>query len=185
MTLIPDLEEQLVLAAARASGTPMHAGRRWRLTPVIAAVVAVIALLCVALISVGGGIGPASATAKVLEQFAQRAESGLSAPLLAPGQAWFTSELDGIASPWQPPATGPHLPGVAFGTQLSQTVLPSSRAVIVSRYRIENWVLANGSFGSHGGQVGRSRFYGSTADRAQWGPAKIRLKPAIGCSSWR
>jgi hypothetical protein len=158
MTVIPDLEKQLVRAAARASATPERPRRRWRLT--LASTTAVgLVVLAIAAIDLGGGSGDANAAAKVLEQTARSAASGLAAPRLHPGQAWFTREMDMIASPWQPVTPG----------QLPPTfVVPSSRAVVESESRSESWTFVDGDGRGRSRQVGRPRFFGSAAERALW-----------------
>jgi hypothetical protein len=157
MTVIPDLEKQLVRAAERASATSQRP-RRWRLT--LASTTAVgLVVLAIAAIDLGGGSSAANAAGKVLEQAARSAASGLAAPRLHPGQAWFTREMDMIASPWQPLTPG----------QLPPTfVVPSSRAVVESRSRSESWTFYDGNGRGHGRQVGRPRFFGSAAERALW-----------------
>lgn len=158
MTVIPDLEKQLVRAAGRVSATPDGARRRLRLTLASATAVGLVVLV-VGFISLGGGSGDANAAGKVLEQAARNAASGLTAPRLHPGQAWFTKELGLIASPWEPVTSGQVPP---------TTVLPSSRAVTEDRFRSENWMFYDGNGRGRGGQVGRPRFFGSAADRARW-----------------
>lgn len=110
-------------------------------------------------INLGGGSGEGSAAAKVLEQAARSAAGGLAAPRLHPGQAWFTRQLDMIASPWEP---------LTHGELPATTVLPSSQAVVQSRSRSENWTFYNGNGRGRGRQVGQPRFYGSAAERKQW-----------------
>jgi hypothetical protein len=158
MTVIPDLEKQLVRAAVRASATPDRARRRWRLT-LASTTLAGLVVLALAAIDLGGSSGDASAAAKVLEQAARSAASGLAAPRLHPGQAWFTRELTMIASPWEPVTPG----------QLPPTsVVPSSHAVAESQSRSETWTFYDGNGRSRGGHVGRARFFGSAAERARW-----------------
>jgi hypothetical protein len=115
--------------------------------------------IAVALVGLGGGSGEANAAAKVLEQAARSAASGLTAARLHPGQAWFTSELDMIASPWEP---------VTAGQLPPTTVLPSSRAVAESWSRSENWTFYNGDGRGRSRQVGRPQFFGSATERARW-----------------
>jgi hypothetical protein len=173
MTVIPDLEKQLVRAAARAPATPGRSRRRWRMRVAGAAAAALI-VLSVGVISLGGGSGQASAAARVLEQTARSAANGLAAPRLHPGQAWFTSELGLIASSWEPVTPGPLPP--------STTVLPSSRAVAEERFRFENWIFYNGDGRTRGGHVGRARFFGSASERARWiaNGAQPRMTVATG-----
>ncbi len=96
----------------------------------------------------------------MLEQAAQNAASGLAAPRLHPGQAWFTSELGMIASQWEPVTRGEGPPETA--------VLPTSRAVAEMRYRSDGWWFYDGDGRFRGGQVGRARFFGSAAEHARW-----------------
>lgn len=159
MTVIPDLEKQLVRAAARASATSQRPHRRWRLT--LASTTAVgLVVLAITAVDLGGGSGDANAAAKLLEQAARRAATGLAAPRLHPGQAWFTSELGMLASPWEPVTAHPVPPP----TQ----ILPSSRAIAEERFRSENWTFYDGNGRGRSSQVGRPRFFGSAAERARW-----------------
>jgi hypothetical protein len=158
MTVIPDLEKQLVRAAARASAAPTRPRRRWRLTLAGAMSLALV-VVAVAAIDLGGGSGQSNAAAKVLDQTSRNAASGLAAPLLHPGQAWFTRELDMIASPWEPPARG-QLPAT--------TILPTSSAIAESRSLSEQWTFYDGNGRGRSRQVGEPQFYGSAAERKQW-----------------
>ncbi|MFZ0380494.1 MAG: hypothetical protein WAL38_21885, partial [Solirubrobacteraceae bacterium] len=155
MTVIPDLERQLVRAAARASAAPARRGRRWRLTVAAALGVASV-VVAVAAIDLGGGGDEANAATKVLEQAARNAAGGLAAPLLHPGQAWFTRELDMIASPWEPSVRG-QIPPTA--------VLPSSTAIAQSQSLTEQWTFYDGDGRGHSRQVGRPQFFGSASER--------------------
>jgi hypothetical protein len=158
MTVIPDLEKQLVRAAGRASAAPTRRRRHWRLT-LASAVSMALVVVAVAAIELGGASSEANATAKVLEQAARNAASGLAAPLLRPGQAWFTRELDMIASPWEPPARGQLPPS---------TILPTSTAIAESKSRSEQWTFYDGNGRGRSRQVGQPQFYGNAAERQQW-----------------
>ena len=158
MTVIPDLEQQLVRAAARASAAPAKPRRRIRLTLASALVVALV-IAAVAAIDLGGGSGQANAATKVLEQAARNSASGLAAPLLQPGQAWFTRVIDMIASPWEPLSRG-QVPPI--------TIVPTSTAIAESRSISENWTFYNGNARGRTRQVGRPQFYGSAAERKVW-----------------
>lgn len=159
MTVIPDLEKQLMRAVARASAATSRPRRRRRLTLAGATSVLLAFVVAVAAIELGGGSGEANAAAKVLEQAARSAAGGLAAPRLHPGEAWFTREVDMIASPWEPPARG-QLPAT--------TILPSSSAIAESRSRSEQWTFYDGNGRGRGRQVGQPHFYGNAAERKQW-----------------
>jgi len=160
MTVIRDLEKQLMRAVERASAAPSRPRRRRRrLTLAGAMSVLLAAVVAVAGIDLGGGSGEANAAAKVLEQAARHAAGGLAAPLLHPGQAWFTRELDMIASPWEPATRGQIPP---------TTILPSTTAIAESTSLSEEWTFYDGNGRGSSRQVGHPPFYGSAAERKQW-----------------
>ena len=168
MTVIPDLERELVRAAARGSATRPRSHLRRRLSVWGAGAAAVVALVVV-LVNVGGSPLQASAAARVLERAAQSAAGGLSAPVLHPGQAWFTSEVQLIAAPWEPVSHAPThsltTPGIA---PPPIQVLPTTQAIVSSQSRGESWTFLNGDLRSRGANLGRARFFGSSAERERW-----------------
>ncbi|MDQ6777124.1 MAG: hypothetical protein M3071_13115 [Actinomycetota bacterium] len=63
-----------------------------------------------------------------------------------------------------PPGAPPEIAGYVAPTELT----PKSRAVVVSRFRIEHWIAINGAQRSRGHDVGKPHFIGSPSDRASW-----------------
>jgi hypothetical protein len=174
MTVLPDLERELVRAAGRA-GEPVVAGlqnesararsaRRRVGRPqfvVLAAVVMVVAAALAIVPGLGGGSGE-SAAAQVLARFAAQAETGLNTPVLKTGQALYTHEVQQTARAWYPPARGEK-----FGLRLGVGAPPNAPVVVVTRDAISEWTLRSGESHSQNRPLGPVRVYGSAADRAQ------------------
>jgi hypothetical protein len=158
MTVIPDLEKQLVRAAARAPAAPARPRRRGSVA-LASALVAAVLIAAITAIKLGGAGDQANAATKVLEQAARNSAGGLAAPVLHPGQAWFTRVIDMIASPWEPLSRGQVPP---------TTIVPTSTAIAESRSISENWTFYDGNGRGRARQVGRPRFYGSPGERKVW-----------------
>ena len=105
MTVLPELERQLVEAAAGPSAPPRPARRRARVGGwlAIAASAAVVIGVVVVFAAVGGQAPRLSAAQAQLERAAKTA-AGTPTPALGPGQGWYTHIVGKIA--WGPDYTG-------------------------------------------------------------------------------
>ncbi len=105
MTVLPELERQLVEAAAGPSAPPRPARRRARVGGwlAIAASAAVVIGVVVVFAAVGGQAPRLSAAQAQLERAAKTA-AGTPTPTLGPGQGWYTRIVGKIA--WGPDYTG-------------------------------------------------------------------------------
>jgi hypothetical protein len=83
---------------------------------------------------------------------------GLVAPVLGPGKAWSYLTVEQSTTQFQRPGSP-----ILLGALLS-----GSRAVVVSRSRVQTWVTVSGAQRSRGRDVGKPRFIGSASDRASW-----------------
>lgn len=113
MTILPELEKQLVRAAGALGESPRVPGpRRFglrRASEAIALVAAVAAVIAVVVVIASAGRGsqpaaplrPASAAA-ALDEAARAAAAGTLSPTLRRGQAWFAEEVRAYVSPAVP-----------------------------------------------------------------------------------
>ncbi|HWF75030.1 MAG TPA: hypothetical protein VG186_16895 [Solirubrobacteraceae bacterium] len=88
--------------------------------------------------------------------------AGLVAPVLRPGQAWHYVTVEQSTSPFHPPGAR-----VGIGPY-PDTLTSSSRAAVVSRFRIDNWIPMSGAQHTRGRDAGKPRFIGSAGERASW-----------------
>jgi hypothetical protein len=101
---------------------------------------------------------------------------GLVAPLLRPGQAWYYLAIQQDTTPWQPPGAPNEIGPAPFDLS------PASRAVVVGRFDVQNWITFNGAQRTRGRDLGKPRFIGSAGYRAGW-IKEHRVGPAVASAS--
>lgn len=146
MTVLPELEKQLVRAASTL-GPPRRRSGRLVGWGTVAASALTVAGVAIGILVIGGRSADRLVSAK----------GGLAAPPIARGQAWYTRELAVHTALW-PPVT-PQLPGQPFRKQ------GAPRAVIQNTSRVESWVYDGGKTTVSHVAI-PTRYYGNRRDRA-------------------